>query len=118
MSLPTPPPETVFFDGLPLGAIEAVKAAFGQLVQIHDPPKDGFNLTMKFNLSKLPPEEGLTSFFSKVIMNLLYISTWDLSIIHHHLQLSSSFLLACKSFFITRISFSYLDGPISCQNFV
>ncbi|XP_019053733.1 PREDICTED: actin-related protein 2/3 complex subunit 2A isoform X2 [Nelumbo nucifera] len=57
MSLPTPPPETVFFDGLPLGAIEAVKAAFGQLVQIHDPPKDGFNLTMKFNLSKLPPEE-------------------------------------------------------------
>ncbi|XP_042514579.1 actin-related protein 2/3 complex subunit 2A [Macadamia integrifolia] len=57
MSLPTPPPETIFFGGLPLGAIEAIKAAYGVLVQILDPPRDGFNLTMKFNLSKLPPDE-------------------------------------------------------------
>ncbi|KAJ4981426.1 hypothetical protein NE237_032263 [Protea cynaroides] len=57
MSLPTPPPETVFIGGLPYGAIDAIKAAYGVLVQILDPPRDGFNLTMKFNLSKLPPDE-------------------------------------------------------------
>ncbi|CAN6483609.1 unnamed protein product [Victoria cruziana] len=58
MSLPTPPPETIFFDGLPFGGIEAIKAAYGGVVQILDPPKDGYNLTMKLNLSKLPPDEG------------------------------------------------------------
>ncbi|XAR52855.1 hypothetical protein NMG60_11021168 [Bertholletia excelsa] len=57
VSLPTPPPETVFSGGLPLGAIEALKAAYPQLAQILDPPRDGFNLTMKLNLSKLPPDE-------------------------------------------------------------
>lgn len=57
LSLPTPPPETVFIGGLPFGAIEAIKAAYGVLVQILDPPRDGFNLTMKLNLSKLPPDE-------------------------------------------------------------
>ncbi|XP_057511233.1 actin-related protein 2/3 complex subunit 2A isoform X1 [Actinidia eriantha] len=57
VSLPAPPSETVFFGGLPLGAIEAIKAAYGLLVQILDPPRDGFNLTMKLNLSKLPPDE-------------------------------------------------------------
>lgn len=68
VSLPIPPPETVFFDGLPFGAIEAIKAAYGQVVQILDPPKDGYNLTMKLNLSKLPSDEGPTRFLSKVIM--------------------------------------------------
>lgn len=58
VSLPTPPPETVFIAGLPFGAIEAVKAAYGAVVQILDPPKDGYNLTMKLNLSKLPADEG------------------------------------------------------------
>ncbi|XP_077251031.1 arp2/3 complex, 34 kD subunit p34-Arc isoform X2 [Tasmannia lanceolata] len=57
VSLPTPPPETIFFNGLPFGAIEAIKAAYGALVQILDPPKDGFNLTMKLNLAKLPSNE-------------------------------------------------------------
>ncbi|KAK3010289.1 hypothetical protein RJ639_011834, partial [Escallonia herrerae] len=57
VSLPTPPPETVFQGGLPLGAIEAVKAAYGVAVQILDPPRDGFNLTVKMNFSKLPPTE-------------------------------------------------------------
>ncbi|XP_062162462.1 actin-related protein 2/3 complex subunit 2A isoform X2 [Alnus glutinosa] len=57
MSLPTPPPEAIFFGGLPFGAIEAIKAAYGVLVQILDPPRDGFNLTLKLNLSKLPPDE-------------------------------------------------------------
>ncbi|CAK9143891.1 unnamed protein product [Ilex paraguariensis] len=57
VSLPTPPLETVFFGGLPLGAIEAIKAAYGVVVQILDPPRDGFNLTVKLNLSKLPPDE-------------------------------------------------------------
>ncbi|CAI9765087.1 unnamed protein product [Fraxinus pennsylvanica] len=57
VSLPTPPPETVFFGGLPPEAIEAIKAAYGTVVHILDPPKDGFNLTVKLNLSKLPPDE-------------------------------------------------------------
>lgn len=57
VSLPTPPPETVFFGGLPLGAIEAIKSDYGVVVQILDPPRDGFNLTVKLNLSKLPPDE-------------------------------------------------------------
>ncbi|KAK4742456.1 hypothetical protein SAY87_000457 [Trapa incisa] len=55
--LPTPPPETAFPGGLPLGAIEAIKATYGVVVQILDPPRDGFNLTLKINLSKLPPDE-------------------------------------------------------------
>ncbi|KAK9267300.1 hypothetical protein L1049_009723 [Liquidambar formosana] len=58
VSLPAPPTETVFFGGLPFGAIEAIKSAYGVLVQILDPPRDGFNLTMKLNLSKLPPDEA------------------------------------------------------------
>ncbi|CAL8149857.1 unnamed protein product [Prunus armeniaca] len=57
VSLPTPPQETVFLGGLPSGAIEAIKAAYGAVVQILDPPRDGFNLTLKLNLSKLPPDE-------------------------------------------------------------
>ncbi|PRQ30240.1 hypothetical protein RchiOBHm_Chr5g0022461 [Rosa chinensis] len=57
VSLPTPPPETVFLSGLPAGAIEAIKAAYGSVVQILDPPRDGFNLTLKLNLSKLPTDE-------------------------------------------------------------
>ncbi|KAF6175785.1 hypothetical protein GIB67_035912 [Kingdonia uniflora] len=57
MSLPTPHPETVFFGGLPSGVLEAIKEAYGVLVQILDPPKDGYNPTMKFNLEKLPQYE-------------------------------------------------------------
>ncbi|KAF5475377.1 hypothetical protein F2P56_007186 [Juglans regia] len=57
VSLPTPPPDAIFFGGLPFGAIEAIKAAYGVVVQILDPPRDGFNLTLKLNLSKLPPDE-------------------------------------------------------------
>lgn len=70
VSLPTPPPETAFFGGLPAGAIEAIKAAYSGFVQILDPPRDGFNLTLKLNLSKLPPDEGSTSSFPKVIISL------------------------------------------------
>ncbi|PPD92597.1 hypothetical protein GOBAR_DD10456 [Gossypium barbadense] len=57
LSLPTPPLETVFVGGLPFGAIEAIKAAYGVIVQILDPPRDGFNLTLKLNLFKLPQDE-------------------------------------------------------------
>ncbi|RRT60989.1 hypothetical protein B296_00012434 [Ensete ventricosum] len=71
VSLPIPPPEAIFFDGLPFGAIEAIKAAYGAVAQILDPPKDGYNLTMKLNLSKLPSDEGSTRFLCKVIMSLL-----------------------------------------------
>lgn len=71
LSLPTPPPETLFVGGLPPGAIEAVKVAYGVVVKIIDPPKDGYNLTLRMNLSKLPPDEGSTIPFPEVIMNLL-----------------------------------------------
>uniref|UniRef100_A0A2P2JRP5 Arp2/3 complex 34 kDa subunit n=1 Tax=Rhizophora mucronata TaxID=61149 RepID=A0A2P2JRP5_RHIMU len=57
VSLPAPHPATVFVGGLPFGAIEAVKSAYGAAVQILDPPRDGFNLTLKLNFSKLPPDE-------------------------------------------------------------
>ncbi|EXB56440.1 Actin-related protein 2/3 complex subunit 2 [Morus notabilis] len=57
VSLPTPPPETAFYGGLPFGAIEAIKSAYTGFVQILDPPRDGFNLTLKLNLAKLPPHE-------------------------------------------------------------
>lgn len=73
VSLPTPPPDAIFFGGLPFGAIEAVKAAYGVVVQILDPPRDGFNLTLKLNLSKLPPDEGSSTSLSKVIISLLLI---------------------------------------------
>nr|KYP55054.1 putative actin-related protein 2/3 complex subunit 2 [Cajanus cajan] len=59
VSLPTPSSETIFVCGLPFGAIEAIKAAYGNLVQILDPPRDGFNLTLKINLSKLPANQVL-----------------------------------------------------------
>jgi actin related protein 2/3 complex subunit 2 len=71
VSLPIPPPEAVFVGGLPFGAIEALKAAYGVVVQILDPPRDGFNLTLKLNLGKLPLDEGSTSSFPKVIICLL-----------------------------------------------
>ncbi|KAG8077419.1 hypothetical protein GUJ93_ZPchr0007g4389 [Zizania palustris] len=57
VALPLPSPEAILYDGLPLGALEATKAAYGPVVQILDPPKDGFDLTMKINLTKLPPDE-------------------------------------------------------------
>lgn len=63
VSLPTPPPETAFPSGLPFGAIEAIKASYGVVVQILDPPRDGFNLTLKLNLLKLPLDEGSINFF-------------------------------------------------------
>lgn len=67
VSLPTPSSETIFVCGLPFGAIEAIKAAYGNLVQILDPPRDGFNLTLKINLSKLPAnQEQKHAFLVKV----------------------------------------------------
>lgn len=70
MALPAPPPEAIFYGGLPFDAIEAIKGAFGMIVQILDPPKDGYNLTMKINLGKLPPDEGSTSFFLRSLFAL------------------------------------------------
>lgn len=51
--LPQSPPEVVTNGGLPLGAIEAVNAAYGSLVQIVNPPEDGFHLTLAIELDKL-----------------------------------------------------------------
>ncbi|XP_057416715.1 actin-related protein 2/3 complex subunit 2A [Lotus japonicus] len=67
VSLPTPSSETIFVCGLPFGAIEAIKATYGGIVQILDPPKDGFNLTLKINLSKIPAnQEQRHAFLVKV----------------------------------------------------
>uniref|UniRef100_A0A453F567 Arp2/3 complex 34 kDa subunit n=1 Tax=Aegilops tauschii subsp. strangulata TaxID=200361 RepID=A0A453F567_AEGTS len=57
VALPLAPPEAILHDGLPLGAIDAIKAAYGAVVQILDPPKDCFDVTMKINLTKLPTDE-------------------------------------------------------------
>ncbi|KAH7440897.1 hypothetical protein KP509_03G015400 [Ceratopteris richardii] len=57
IGLPAPPPEAVLSGGLPFGAIEAVKSVFGPVVQIVDPPEHNFQLTLKLDLSKLPPDE-------------------------------------------------------------
>jgi len=70
VSLPTPSSETIFVRGLPFGAIEAIKAAYGNLVQILDPPRDGYNLTLKFNLAKLPANPGAKSFCIKMSSQL------------------------------------------------
>jgi hypothetical protein len=72
VALPLPPQEAVSFNGLPFGAIEAIKAAYGSVIQILDPPKDGFDLTLKINLAKLPSNEGPESYLSKFILVLLY----------------------------------------------
>ncbi|KAH9330367.1 hypothetical protein KI387_002475, partial [Taxus chinensis] len=55
--IPSPPPETVFAGGLPFGAAEAVRGAYGVIVKIDDPPEDGFQLTLKIDLTKLPSDE-------------------------------------------------------------
>ncbi|XP_021752570.1 actin-related protein 2/3 complex subunit 2A-like [Chenopodium quinoa] len=60
MPITTPPPRAMFVGGLPSGAIEAIKAAYGTVVKMLDPPKDGFNLTLRLNFSKLSPDESLT----------------------------------------------------------
>lgn len=102
VSLPTPPPETVFFGGLPLGAIEAVKAAYGLVVQILDPPRDGFNLTVKLNLTKLPPDEGVVSLPSMVtIIFLLATLKYIESVcVPFSSTLSINFLLPPKLLFL------------------
>ncbi|KAL4396227.1 hypothetical protein AHAS_Ahas01G0070800 [Arachis hypogaea] len=67
VSLPPPSSETIFVNGLPFGAIDAIKAAYGATVQIKDPPRDGFNLTLKINLSKLPAnQDQRQSFLVKI----------------------------------------------------
>lgn len=58
IALPPPPPETVFSGGLPFGALEAVKGAYGALVQVIEPPETGFHLTLQLDLTKLSAVEG------------------------------------------------------------
>ncbi|CAM6034053.1 unnamed protein product [Sphagnum compactum] len=57
IALPPPPPETVFSGGLPFGAMEAVNAAYGPLIQVFDPPEAGFHLTIRLDLTKLAGTE-------------------------------------------------------------
>lgn len=57
ISIPSLPRETAFPTGFPLGAIEAVKGAYGYVMQIIDPPEEGFHLTLNIDLSKFPSNE-------------------------------------------------------------
>ncbi|XP_074351710.1 actin-related protein 2/3 complex subunit 2A-like, partial [Apium graveolens] len=57
VSFPTPPAETEFDKGLPCGATEAVKEAYGDVVKSFVPPNEGFNLTLELNLSNLPQDK-------------------------------------------------------------
>lgn len=58
IAVPPPPPETVFYGGLPFGALEAVKAAYGALVEVIEPPESGFHLTIQVDLTKLAASEA------------------------------------------------------------
>ncbi|XP_020682660.1 actin-related protein 2/3 complex subunit 2A [Dendrobium catenatum] len=92
ISLPIPPPETVFVNGLPLGSIEAVKGAYGELVQILDPPKDGYNLTMKLNFTKLPQdEEQRKAILVKVASVREVVLGAPLRMVLHHLASRTTF---------------------------
>lgn len=57
ISVPSLSRETVFPTELPIGAIEAVKGAYGYVIQIIDPPEEGFHLTLNLDLSKFPSDE-------------------------------------------------------------
>ncbi|XP_020987391.2 actin-related protein 2/3 complex subunit 2A-like [Arachis duranensis] len=47
--------------------MDAIKAAYGATVQIKDLPRDGLNLTLKINLSKLPAnQDQRQSFLVKI----------------------------------------------------
>ncbi|CAN8303824.1 unnamed protein product [Cochlearia groenlandica] len=86
VSLPNPPPEAMSFDGLPLGAIEAIKTAYGTGFQILDPPRDGFSLTLKLNFSKVPPDEGYrNSLLTKLASIREVVMGAPLKIIFKHL---------------------------------
>ncbi|XLR44189.1 hypothetical protein HN51_028289 [Arachis hypogaea] len=56
-----------FVNGLPFGAMDAIKATYGATIQIKDLPRDGLNLTLKINLSKLPAnQDQRQSFLVKI----------------------------------------------------
>ncbi|CAM6109945.1 unnamed protein product [Calypogeia fissa] len=57
IALPPSPPETVLSAGLPFGAIEAVRGAYGSVAQIVDPPKADFHLTLQLALESFPTED-------------------------------------------------------------
>ncbi|KAG6542247.1 hypothetical protein Mapa_016375 [Marchantia paleacea] len=59
ISLPQSPPETVLSGGLPFGAIEAVKGAFGSVSQVVDPPENDYHLTLNVDVGSFPTDEGL-----------------------------------------------------------
>lgn len=66
VALSLPPPEAILYDGLPFSAIEDIKTAYGPVMQILYPSKNGFDPTMKINLTKLPPDEGSIAPFPRL----------------------------------------------------
>lgn len=63
VAVPSPPPETVFDGGLPSGALEAVRSAYGAFVQVIEPPESGFHLTIQVDLTKIASSESACSSF-------------------------------------------------------
>lgn len=59
ISLPPSPPETVLSAGLPFGAIEAVRGAYGSIAQIVDPAKTTFHLSLMLDLESFPTDDDV-----------------------------------------------------------
>ncbi|RYR40862.1 hypothetical protein HN51_026827 [Arachis hypogaea] len=55
--------------------MDAIKAAYGATVQIKDLPKDGLNLTLKINLSKLPANQGVSGVKGRLVKMEIRAST-------------------------------------------
>lgn len=79
IAVPPPPPETVFYGGLPFGALEAVKAAYGALIEVIEPPESGFHLTIQIDLTKLATSEGACAFaFDILVFELVKLKSYGL----------------------------------------
>ncbi|XP_057865664.1 actin-related protein 2/3 complex subunit 2A isoform X2 [Cryptomeria japonica] len=70
ISLPSWPQESICSGGLPFGAIEAVKGAYGSSIEIIDPPEEGFQLTLAIDLAKFPLDKDCRLQLMKKIASL------------------------------------------------
>ncbi|OAE19498.1 hypothetical protein AXG93_4794s1100 [Marchantia polymorpha subsp. ruderalis] len=72
ISLPQSPPETVLSAGLPFGAIEAVKGAFGSVSQVVDPPENDYHLTLNVDVGSFPTDEDFKMYVLDHVHEDLY----------------------------------------------
>lgn len=62
---------------LPLGALEAVEAAYGSYAKVLDEPEKGFDLTLEVDVSKIPTGEG-TPRDLKLVINCMPVLRPDI----------------------------------------